>query len=74
VSLTIPHGPAHIQRLTGAVAQARLSRPSLRVLAGGREALARRPQLEAAGIEVGEEIGIALTPNSGSSTEKMRER
>jgi DNA-binding transcriptional MerR regulator/methylmalonyl-CoA mutase cobalamin-binding subunit len=74
VSLTVPHGTAHIDRLTSAVAQTRQQRPGLRVLAGGREALARRSQLEAAGIEVAAQIGVALRPPSGSATEKMRPR
>src|SRR5205085_3838330 len=65
LSLTVPHGPAAIERLSDAVAQARESRPGLRVMAGGREALARRTQLEAAGVEVAAQIGIPLSPPSG---------
>jgi methanogenic corrinoid protein MtbC1 len=74
LSLTTPQGKAHVERLTAALAQARQRRPGLRVVAGGREALARRPQLEAAGIEVAAQIGITLSAPSGSPTEKMRGR
>ena len=70
LSLTNPRAPAEIDRMVALVREARRARPGLRVMAGGREALARRALLEAAGIEVAGRIGVALAPSGTASPEK----
>jgi DNA-binding transcriptional MerR regulator/methylmalonyl-CoA mutase cobalamin-binding subunit len=62
MSLTVPRTTAEIERLLQQVREARQQRPGLRVVIGGREALAQRARLESAGIEVASHIAVSLAP------------
>jgi DNA-binding transcriptional MerR regulator/methylmalonyl-CoA mutase cobalamin-binding subunit len=70
LSLTIAPSAAASELMLTAVKAARKARPSLRVLAGGRAAMAARAQLEAAGVEIATHISAPLP--SAPLTEKMR--
>jgi methanogenic corrinoid protein MtbC1 len=60
LSMTVARKDEEIDELVRLIRELRQARPGLRVIAGGSEALARRQQLAAAGIEVTQSIGVAL--------------
>jgi methylmalonyl-CoA mutase cobalamin-binding subunit len=56
LSLTVARPAAEVGAMLDAIASARAARPALRVLAGGRAALAQADRLAAAGVEVATDI------------------
>lgn len=69
LSLTVSRAPGDFAALLAAIEAGKRARPQLAVLAGGREALVRRAELEAAGVEVAAEIDLARV-----FADKSRER
>jgi DNA-binding transcriptional MerR regulator/methylmalonyl-CoA mutase cobalamin-binding subunit len=75
LSLTVPRTAEQMATLVQAVAQAKAERQGLRVIAGGLEAIARRNQLEAGGVEVPVHIqDVVALPARVPRIEKTRDR
>ncbi len=71
ISLTIPRTSENLEAILAVADKARRTRPSMRILAGGHEALVQRVRLQEVGIDVADQIVVAL-PSSQSSSEKVR--
>jgi MerR family transcriptional regulator, light-induced transcriptional regulator len=74
LSLIVTRAEHEMTSLLKTVREGMKRHPRLRLLAGGREALIWRADLEAAGVEVADRISVALPPSSGSVPEKRHRR